>query len=265
MERLSKSYVLANITQGIAYALFFPLLGCFFGGTFILNEALGWFFALLLLSVISLVLYWYGISFHPDNISQIIHEVRVKLGNKLKTMPLQILSSYRTGELNNTLAQNVDESVMMQGTVAGMFASSFILPLTVILCVFFIDIRMGFTLLVAFPFLIPLYRFSRNQSRKGKKASIAANKNLEADTLEYLQGLSVLRSVNKVGENSQRLLSSIDTVKKVQTTGLLIGSPLNALFSTLLEFTFLGVLALGSLWIVGGTFHLASLWPCLSF
>ncbi len=102
------AYALANITQGIAYALFFPLLGCFFGGTFILNEALGWFLALLLLSLISLLLQWYGISFHPGNNSQIIHETRVKLGNKLKTMPLETLSTYRTGELNNTLAQNVE-------------------------------------------------------------------------------------------------------------------------------------------------------------
>ncbi len=253
------AYALANITQGIAYAVFFPLLGCFFGGTFYLNEALGCFFALVLLSIISLVLQWYGLSFHPANISQIIHETRVKLGNKLKTMPLQTLSTYRTGELNNTLAQNVDDSVMMQGTIAGMLASSFILPLTVILCVFFIDIRMGFALLLAFPFLLPLYRFSRNQSREGKKASIAANKTLEADTLEYLQGLGVLRSVNKVGENSQRLLASINEVKRVQTRGLFIGSAVNALLSTLLEFTFLGVLALGSLWIVGGTFCLSSL------
>ncbi len=253
------AYVLANITQGIAYAVFFPLLDCFFGGTFILNEALGWFFALLLLSLISLVLQWYGISFHPGNISHIIHETRVKLGNKLKTMPLETLSTYRTGELNNTLAQNVDDSVMMQGTIAGMFASSFVLPLTVISCVFFIDIRMGCALLLAFPFLIPLYRFSRNQSRKGKRASIAANKNLEADTLEYLQGLSVLRSLNKVGENSEKLLASISEVKKVQTAGLFRGSATNALLSTLLEFTFLGVLALGSLWIVDGTFCLSSL------
>ncbi len=190
------AYALTNIIQGVAYSLFFPLLDCFFGGTFILNEALGWFLALLLLSIISLILQFYAAGFHPRNISQVMHETRVKLGNKLKTMPLETLSTYRTGELNNTLAQNVDDSVMMQGSIAGMFASSFVLPLTVILCVFFIDIRMGFALLVAFPFLFPLYRFSRNQSRKGKKAGLAANKNLEADTLEYLQGLSVLRSLN---------------------------------------------------------------------
>ncbi len=57
------AYALANITQGIAYALFFPLLGCFFGGTFLVNQALGWFLALLLLSVISLVLQFYATGF----------------------------------------------------------------------------------------------------------------------------------------------------------------------------------------------------------
>ncbi len=253
------AYALANITQGVAYALFFPLLSCFFRPDFHLNEALGWFFLLLLISSASLVLLFYATGYHPKNISQVMHERRSELGEKLKTMPLQILSSYRTGELNNTIAQGVENSVMMQGSIAGMFASSFILPLTVIFCVFFVDIKMGFALLAAFPLLPPLYHFSRNQSKHTKKASVNAHKNLEADTLEYLQGLAVLRSLDKVGKNSQKLVQSIQEVKKIQTKSLAGGTLSVALLNTILEFTFLGVLSLGSIWIVGGSFSFASL------
>ncbi len=259
---LKKSYLaftLANITQGLAYALFFPLLTCFFSENFNINETLGWFFALLFLSLLSIYLLYYATGYHPKNISHVMHERRVELGEKLKTIPLQTLSTYRTGELNNILVQNVENSVMMQGSLAGMFASSFILPLTVICCVFFMDVRMGFALLVAFPLLPPIYRFSRNKSKSTKEASVKAHKTLEADTLEYLQGLGVLRSLNKVGKNASKLTNSIKEVRKLQINSVASGTIPTALLGTILEFVFLGVLALGSMWIVDGSFSLGSL------
>ncbi len=262
-NKLKKSYLayaLANIAQGIAYALFFPLLSCFFSESFNLNEALIWLFVIFVLSIINLALQWYAIDFsYTGGISQVTHELRVKLGNKLKTIPLEKLSLYRTGELNNTLAQNVDDSVLMQGMIAGMFLNATLLPLVVILCVFFMDIRMGFALALAFPFLFPLYKFSRSKSKEEKEANLKAHKNLEADSLEYFQGLGVLRSLNQVGKNSQKLQSSIQNVREIQKRGLLRGTVPNALLSTILEFTFLGVLVLGTIFMVDGSFSLASL------
>ncbi len=262
-NKLKKSYIayaLANIAQGIAYALFFPLISCFFTENFNLNETLNWFFAMATLSLISLILQWYATDFSYEGaISQVTHELRVKLGNKLKTMPLEKLSLYRTGELNNTLAQNVDDSVLMQGMIAGMFLNATLLPLVVIFCVFFIDIRMGFTLAFVFPFLFPLYKFTRSTGRAEKEANLKANKNLESDILEYLQGLSVLRSLNQIGKNSKKLQNSIKDVNNTQKKGAIKATLPTGLLNTILQFVFLVVLSLGSIWIIDGSFTLASL------
>ena len=219
-DKLKKSYlnyILSYIFQGIAYALFYPLLTVMFEEKFILNDAVFYLTLICILSILSCWFKWGALNFNYTNeLVEVTHNLRLKLGNKIKTMPLQRLNSYRTGELNSILAGNVDESVLPMGVVAGMFFEVLIIPLIIIITIFFIDIKMALVIIMVLPFSIPLYRYSRKLSKKEKSDNRAANATLESDIIEYVQGLPVLRSINQVGENSTRLQESILKVRKVQ-------------------------------------------------
>lgn len=253
-------FIIAYIFQGIAFALFFPLLNNIFQIEFNLKETLFWLGAICIFSLCSFFFRWLGSNFqYSKEIVQITHNLRVKLGEKIKTMPLQSLYRYRTGELNSILAQNVDESILHMGIVSGMFFEVAIVPLVIIIATFFIDPSMAIALLIAFPFAIPIYNWSRKKTKWDKTEGIKAHANLEADTIEYIQGLPILRAVNQVGENAQNLQKSIANLREVQKKGLFASTFPMIIMNTLIEFLFLFILVLGSIYITKGEFSIGAL------
>jgi len=253
-------YVLSFVTRGLAFAFFFPLLEVMFSEVFILNDALFWFITIVIFTVISLSFHWVASHFnYSTDLTDVTHNLRIKLGNKIKTMPLQRLNKYRTGELNSILAANVDHSVLHMGIVAGMGLEAFVVPVVIVLATFFINAKMAFAMLIAFPIAIPIYKWSRGKTKEEKSENIKVHSVLEADTVEYLQGLAVLRSINQVGANAKNLQESIAKAREVQKKGTLGATLPMVVMITLVEFVFLMVLSLGSLWIANATISIATL------
>ncbi|RXK13285.1 ABC transporter ATP-binding protein/permease [Halarcobacter mediterraneus] len=253
-------FIIAYIFQGLAFAFFFPLLNSIFTNDFNLNNTLFWFGIIAILSIVSFIFRWLASDFqYSKDIVQITHDLRNKLGEKIKTMPLQSLYKYRTGELNSILAQNVDESILHMGIVSGMFFEVAIVPIVIVIATFFIDPAMALALLIALPIAVPVYKWSRKKTKWDKTQGAKAHATLEADTVEYIQGLPVLRAVNQVGENAQNLQKSIGILREVQKKGLYASTLPMIIMNTLVEFVFLFVLALGSLWIANEEFTIGAL------
>ena len=253
-------FIIAYIFQGLAFAFFFPLLNNIFSNEFNFNHTILWFSVIIVFSIISFVFRWLGSGFqYSKDLIQITHDLRTKLGEKIKTMPLQNLYRYRTGELNSILTQNVDESVLHMGVISGMFFEAVIVPIVIIIAIFFIDPAMALVLLIAFPLVIPIYNWSRKKTKWDKTEGTKAHAVLEADTLEYIQGLSVLRAVNQVGANAKKLQGSIINLKEVQKKGVYGATIPMIIMNTLVEFMFLLVLSIGALWISQDSFSIGAL------
>ncbi|WP_324171845.1 ABC transporter ATP-binding protein [Sulfurimonas sp.] len=253
-------YILSYITRGLGFAFFFPLLSVMFSEKFILNDAFFWFGAIVISTVVSLIFHWLALEFnYSTDLTDVTHNLRVKLGNKIKTMPLQRLNKYRTGELNSILATNVDQSVLHMGIVAGMGLEALIVPIVIVLATFFINVKMAFAMLLAFPLAVPIYKWSRGKIKVEKIENVKAHSTLEADTIEYLQGLPVLRSINQVGVNAKNLQKSIAKAREVQKKGTLGATLPMVVMITLIEFVFLMVLSLGALWIADASISIATL------
>ncbi len=260
LKRSYLFYILSYITRALAFILFFPLLSFMFSEVFILNDALLYFALIVVSTLFSLTFHWYALNFnYSSDLIDITHDLRVKLGNKIKTMPLEALNKYRTGELNSILASNVDQSVLHMGVVAGMGLEAIVVPLIIVLATFFINIKLALAMLIAFFLSIPIYKWSRSEAKKEKTNNLKVASTLEADTIEYLQGLPVLRAVNQVGLNAKNLQKSIKKAREVQKSGVFSSIFPLAIMNTLIEFVFLLVLSLGALFIVDETISIASL------
>lgn len=253
-------FIFAYIFQGLAFALFFPLLNNIFSKEFNLNEALFYLGIIGIFSLISFIFRWLGSNFqYSKDIIEITHNLRTKLGEKIKTMPLQSLYKYRTGELNSILAQNVDEAILHMGIVSGMFFEVAIVPIVIIIATFFIEPSLALALLIAFPIAIPIYMWSRKKTKWDKTEGSKAHATLEADIIEYIQGLPVLRAINQVGTNANNLQKSIKKLREVQIKGVYGSTFPMIIMNTLIEFIFLFVLTLGSLYIAKAQLSIGTL------
>ncbi|RXI43383.1 ABC transporter ATP-binding protein/permease [Malaciobacter mytili] len=253
-------FIFAYVFQGLAFTLFFPLLDNIFSKEFNLNETLFYLEIIAIFSIVSFIFRWLGSQFqYSKDIIEITHNLRVKLGEKIKTMPLQSLYKYRTGELNSILAQNVDDSILHMGIVSGMFFEVAIIPIVIIIATFFIDVSLAFALLIAFPLAIPIYTWSRKKTKWDKTQGANAHATLEADIIEYIQGLPVLRAVNQVGKNANNLQKSIINLREIQKKGVYGSTFPMIIMNTLIEFIFLFVLTLGSLYIANAQLSIGTL------
>ncbi|OCL85289.1 putative multidrug export ATP-binding/permease protein [Aliarcobacter thereius] len=253
-------FILSFIFQGLAFAFFYPLLNNIFASEFNLNSTLFWFFTICFLTIFSLIFRWKASHFnYSGDLVDTTHNLRVKLGEKIKSMPLQKLYQYRSGELNSILAQNVDDSVLHMGIIAGMFFEVVVIPLVIILATFFINPTLSIALLIAIFLSIPIYKWYRKGAKWEKIEGAKAHARLEADTVEYIQGLPVLRAVNQVGSNAKNLQKSIENVRNIQKKGVASSTIPMVVMNSWIEFIFLTILAFGSFLILGGELTIASL------
>ena len=245
-------FSIAFILQGLAFGLFYPLLTRLFASHVVIDDVLPYLGLMVLFSAISSLAKWKGYDFdYTGNIVDITHDLRTKLGASLRGMPLEKLSDYKTGELNSIFSSNVDDSVLHMGTVAAMLLELVIIPVTIATVTFFVDWRLAVLILLLFPLAIPICHWMRKLAIDEKTELNRANATLEAGFIEYIQGLPVLRAVNKTGINAKNLQGAVKYVRSVQKRGLYQQQFPFVLMGILMEAVLLIILLIGA-WLVRG-------------
>ena len=107
--QLQKSFllsVIASILQGIIFALFFPLLSALMSQPIDAQPA--WILLGLfgLLVVVEGAIRWEELDFSWTTSLDVAHETRLRLGEKLRQIPLQDLNQRRSGDLNVVMSGN---------------------------------------------------------------------------------------------------------------------------------------------------------------
>lgn len=158
----------------------------------------------------------YDHGFTSGNFVDVGHNLRQKLGRKLASAPLNLIAKYKTGHLNAVFSSNVNEAVMFVNMVPLMALEPVIVGVIFIVATFFFSVKLAILMLMMLPICMILYKFRRKLAIEEKSEFINANAQLEAQIIEYIQGIGVLRCVNKTGENASKLIQSIDEVRQIQ-------------------------------------------------
>lgn len=262
--RSLRLFIVAYTAQGIVFAMLYPFIKEIFSSNLDKNRVAIIFGSMVIAGVISLIAKWMAHDFDfSGNIVDIAHNLRIRLGKNLREMPLEILTAYKTGELNSIFSNNVEESVVAMGMVASMITELIFVPITITVITFFVDWRLALFMVVMFPLAIPLYHKIRNANVSEKTAFSDGNTALEVGFIEYIQGLPVLRSVNRTGANEKKLQASIDDVKRIQESGLSRTQFPYAILGLMIEGVLLLLLFFGASFVLGNTLEILTLAACL--
>ncbi|UZJ36937.1 ABC transporter ATP-binding protein [Prosthecochloris sp. SCSIO W1103] len=252
-------YIFSFINQGLAYLSIYPIFVALFSTPVETRTALMWLLLFVVFTGLSGISRWFAHDFdYTGTLPRVMHDLRIKLGEKLHTMPLERLGRYKTGELNSSLSSNVDESVTMLGMISGMFLDVVITPLVVVMGLFFIDWRMAVIVMVMMPLAMPLYKRKRQSGMAEKTDMGRANAALESNIIEYIQGLAVLRATNQTGTNAKRLYEGIIHVRDLQKSKVFKTNILMLMLDALILVTLIVIGFLGSLWVGNATMSVAA-------
>lgn len=250
-------FFIAFLAEGAAFSCFYPFMKAVYGVDANQGRAFFWIGIMTLFGVVYSFARWQGHSVDfTGKLADISHSLRLKLGLKLRGMPLEKLYKYRTGELNAVFSSGVEESVLHFGVVTSLMMQVLVVPAVIITVTFFQDWRLALIMLLILPLGIPVYRWKRRSSAEEKKDVSDAHAAAESDIVEYTQGLFVLRSVNQTGKRSERLQKSFKILRDVQKKGQTKGVLPSVVIAALVQAALLAVTAAGLYFIAGGTLTL---------
>ncbi|BDA71222.1 ABC transporter, transmembrane region [Calothrix sp. PCC 7716] len=249
--------IIASTIQGIVFALFFPLFSALL--TSPIDTQRVWTLVALIafLVVIEFLIRWRELEFGWIITIDAASEMRLKLGEQLRKMPLEELSRRRSGELNVILSGNVTDSLHAIGNLSSIIIKTIIVPTIVIIVTLFIDWRLAIAMLVTFPLAIPIYRWQKSVVAKGTRDVAIADANTASRIIEYAQGIPVLRATQQVGKQSQRLRQAISTQRQIQTEATSLGTAPAILMSSIVEIGIVIIIALSTLFFLQGSISVA--------
>ena len=249
--------IIASTIQGIVFALFFPLFSALL--TSPIDTQRVWTLVALIafLVVIEFLIRWRELEFGWIITIDAASEMRLKLGEQLRKMPLEELSRRRSGELNVILSGNVTDSLHAIGNLSSIIIKTIIVPTIVIIVTLFIDWRLAIAMLITFPLAIPIYRWQKSVVAKGTRDVAIADANTASRIIEYAQGIPVLRATQQVGKQSQRLRQAINTQRQIQTEATSLGTAPAILMSSIVEIGIVIIIALSTLFFLQGSISVA--------
>jgi ATP-binding cassette, subfamily B, bacterial IrtB/YbtQ len=242
--------VIASIIQGIIFALFFPLLSALTTNPINTNRVGTLVAVMAFLVIIEFALRWHELKFGWIVSIDAAHEMRLKLGEQLRRMPLEQLNRRRSGDLNVVLSGNVTDSLLSIGNMATIIIKTMVVPIVTIFVTYLIDWRLATAMLFTFPLAVPIYQRQRAIASSELREVAIVDANSASRIIEYAQGLPVLRATKQVGKQSQRLRQAIATQRQTQSRAQRLNTMPALLMSTVVQVGIVLLLALGILFIL---------------
>ncbi|WP_063534460.1 ABC transporter ATP-binding protein [Burkholderia sp. MSMB1589WGS] len=249
---------IAAAAQGLALACLFPLIAAIVDKR-PTASALGWLSAMTLIAAFATCARWRAQGFeYNGRMAYTTHALRMRLGEQLRHMPLDLLQDKRSGEMNALLLGSVDENLNYTLAIVNMIALATITPCVVALATLFVDWRMGLILLLVFPAIVPLYRWRRPALGRGMRALADAHSRLNADIVEFTQGLPVLRAVCSDASKASTLADGCAKLLDMQTAAHRRSAKPNLIVASVVELGLQLVVAAAVTWVVMGTLELSA-------
>lgn len=251
--------LLAAVCQGLSLACIVPLFVHMTRGD-PWRAALAWLAGFTLLAAAAIVLRWRAQGFdYRGHMARATHELRVLLGEQLRRMPLEALQAHRTGGIAAKLLGGVDEQMNYALTVINLILGAIVTPAAAAVALLAWDWRLGVALMLVFPAIVPLYRWRRPALDRGHDATGRANEALNAELLEYMQGLPVCLATGRAGAANERLRAGFEQLEQLQREHHRRGAKPSLMVAAIVESGMLAILGCGMLWVTQGSLAPAAL------
>ncbi|MEO0329077.1 MAG: ABC transporter ATP-binding protein [Pseudomonadota bacterium] len=261
--KLKLSFVLnflACISEGLAFVCFYPLSMALLSSPADIGSAWFWLGAMVTFAVVDAILRWFAMQFaFGSDLAKVNYDLRLRLGEQLRLMPLQELSQRRAGDLGAVLSSSVEDSIAPFGQLSAIIMRIVVVPSVAIAATFMIDWRMGLTMLILVLLAVPVYYWKRRGSGRGMHALAKAHADTEADIIEYIQGLPVLRATSQTGKQAVKLQAAFTKLRTMQKKGSIKSLWPSLTFASLAEIGLLALLGLSVYLILNGELTVATI------
>ena len=238
-------------SMALYFVLYLTVLDLFFG-TLTMNKIGIYTLACLLGVIYRIIVYRKSYLLCFERAFNVTGQFRIKLADHFRKLSLGYFNQNSTGYLINTMTNDM-------GSFEGVLshALSFLMK-TVTLCglilvgTFFINWKLALAECVVLLFAVPLLRWGNRlvEQLGTKKRTMTAR--MVSTVIEYIKGIKIFKAHNMTSTHFERLLESLEKVRKISVQIECQMAPPTAIYSILVNFLMPLVLLGGSYLLLGG-------------
>lgn len=214
--RLKVSFVLSfidGILSSVPIVLIWQVIDRALKGTLVHKDVFLFSILLILSLLIRMVLRYWFVSLESGTGYELCERERIALGDKLRRLPMRFFSEGNLGHVTSVITVDLPfiEEMGMDALdkVIGGFATSLI----GVAMLFMVDWRLALISVAVFVAAILLLKALERVSKKQSPIRQRQQAELVSAILEYVQGISVIKSFHMSGERANRIKAAIDSTK----------------------------------------------------
>ncbi len=182
-----------------------------------------------------------------------VKDLRLRLGEHIRKLPLGFFSSHDTGELSNKTLDHVNKVEQIITMLLPEFISTLVLSILVATGLFFIDYRMALATVITMPLALGLLVWAKKIMHVRGKALYESLSALANSIIEFVNGIKFIKSFNNSHQKMDDLVGKMDDFKKrsLKVEGIL--SPVMTLSGISIDFGLVMLILMGASFMAGGS------------
>lgn len=135
---------------------------------------------------------------------QTLRSIRLKMISKLSKMPMGTLLDTPSGQMKDTIVDRVEGLETTLAHLIPEMTANILIPLCLLLYLFWLDWRMALVTLVVFPFGMCFVAMMGKTYPAKYKESVRINKHMNDTVIEYVNGIEVIKAFNQSSNSYQK-------------------------------------------------------------
>lgn len=127
----------------------------------------------------------------------VLSEIRRRIASKLTKVSMGYLTDTPSGKLKSSMVERVEQMEVPLAHIIPEMTSNLLVPIAVIIYLFVLDWRMALVSLITIPIGILCYMAQMKEYPKKYGAVVQAGKHMSATTVEYINGIEVIKAFNQ--------------------------------------------------------------------
>jgi ATP-binding cassette subfamily B protein len=180
-------------------------------------------------------------------------DARLRLGEHIKKLSLGFFKNRDPGDLTAVLLQDMKNVEQIFTHLYVDMISAIVIPVIILVFLFFVDYRLTLAMLVLVPVAIPMLIFALKLIDYMGRKQIVLKTTANSRMLEYLLGIRVIKAFNMGGEKFTRLDNILKRVRRESLIFEASCGPFVLVYMLILEIGFIAILLLGIRFVFNGS------------
>jgi ATP-binding cassette subfamily B protein len=223
-----------------------------------LQSALGPIVLLLAAGILGRIVFKYLLyRFQSATGFEFVSRERITIGNHLRKVPMGFFHENSLGDITTTATTDLNLLEQYSMHILDRISTGTISMVVMSVLVFYFDWRIGIVFIAGIAIALLIYNVMQKKGKELAAKQKVAQSGAISATLEYLQGISVIKAFNMASNTLAGVNKAYEKSNKAQYNFEKTFAPLNAAYSIVFRVASCGILFLGSWLALGGEIDLA--------